>query len=257
MGFSGFNVTTTNGTLVAGPSAANIDPTITAGSGVITGGDAISDIGLNLAAAFTTGNGGLSLSPAVKETISYSVTTNLDPSKEPTSPAGDVWAIDGVTALSAAGAVTTGTVPTGSGAPTIQITEAVCLGQTLLANCSSTAGTGNEAMLTLTLTYNGTGSNSSFSAAVTGASCADVAASFGCALIGTGGSGGVTFNPIFSAVVIDTIVLNHPGTSTYDLSFSSFTDPFRQTELAPEPSTFILLGSALAGLGALRLRKRT
>jgi hypothetical protein len=246
LGFKTFavNVKAGDGTF-NGPAEGNI--TLSSTGGAITGGDAISNIGLSFAAAFdsTSSTGARTLN----ETISYLVAAGLqDP---PTTPATDHWAMTGVTALSIAGSTISGfTIPTGASAPSITVTEVICLGQTSIVGCTAA----NEATLSLAVTYTGNGTSHTLTTGTPTATCGSVTAGFGCAI----SAGGITFNPLISVAIIDTVVINHPasGGLNYDLSFTGFTDPIVQSEFTPEPSTFILLGSALAALGGLHLRKR-
>jgi len=252
LGFNTFAVNRDTGIGTGnGPSEGTTD--LSTSGGVISGGTTITPISFDFAATYTTGNAhGAS---AVDETVSYLATPNLGgAAEEPTGAAGHSWAINGIAALTIPAPTLTGTgIPTGTGTGTadvyLQIIETVCLGQTSLANCAAA----NEATLTALVTYSGTALN----AVQNSSSCGSVTATFGCVAL----NGNLTFNDIFSAVVTDEIILNHPvdtgnGATTYNLSLAGFDDPFDQVE-APEPSTFILLGSALTGLGALRLRKRS
>jgi hypothetical protein len=257
LGFNTFAVNRETGIGTGnGPSEGTTD--LSTSGGVISGGTSITPIDLDFTptgTGYTTGNAhGAS---AVDETVSYLATPNLGgAAEEPTGAAGHVWAINGITALTIPAPTLAGTgIPTGTGTGTgdvyLKIIETICLGQTSLANCAAA----NEATLTALVTYSGTGTT--LNAVQNSASCGSVTATFGCVANNTNGS--LTFNDIFSAVVTNEIILNHPvdtgnGATTYDLSLAGLDDTFDQME-APEPSTFILLGSALAGLGALRLRK--
>jgi hypothetical protein len=60
-----------------------------------------------------------------------------------------------------------------------------------------------------------------------------------------------------TAFYMDTAIgIDGSGTVSSNGNTNTFLGDYNETfELSPEPSTFILLGSALAGLGALRLRK--
>ena len=251
LGFNTFNVTEETG-IGTGNGPSTFATGLSTSGGTISGGTTITPINLDFTATYTTGTN--HAASAVDETVSYLATPNLGGvAEEPTGAAGHSWAINGIAALTIPAAPTlTGTgIPTGTGTGTadvyLKIIETVCLGQTSLANCAAA----NEATLTALVTYSGTALNG----VQDSASCGSVTATFGCVASG----GNLTFNDIFSAVVTNEIILNHPvdtgtGTTTYNLSLAGFDDTFDQME-APEPSTFILLGSALAGLGALRLRK--
>jgi hypothetical protein len=119
LGFNSFVVTpTVGGADLPGPANGTIDPTATGGT--ITGGDAIGNISLDFAGAFTTTSH--SGAHTMDESISYVATPNLGGSaEEPTTPAGYKWALTGVAALSIVGDTITGgpTIPVGNGtAPT-------------------------------------------------------------------------------------------------------------------------------------------
>lgn len=258
LGFSNFAVNPQAGSGTGnGPAPGSIAATTT--GGVLGPGNAtVSDIGISFAAAagFTTGSN-TAVAQTINETIGFQATPNLGrpgSNVEPAAPS--IWELTGVTALSITGlsvaADSNGGIPTGAGAPSVQITETVCIGQTSSASCVGT----NEAILTILETYTGdsTGAIDTFSA-LNGSSCTGVSSSFGC--VASGGS--ITFNPVTSVFVTEQVVLNHPiavGTGAYSIAFSSFTDPFQQEADSPEPSTFLLLGAALASLGAIRLRRR-
>jgi hypothetical protein len=245
LGFNNFTVGTAGGDLT-GPAAATIDPTTNT---VTPNGTTIAPIDSIFTATWntTTHTGAHTLDSSVN----YTATPNTTGGTEP--PVG-LWAVNGLTALSVGGAATTNT---GGGIPTtatIVITETVCLGATVVGGCVATGATENEAVITITETYTGNGTTSSF-ATTFSASCTTVAASFGCTANSAAGT--IAFNNILSLYVEDAVVINHPadtGAGTYALGFTSFTNGFDQD--VPEPSTFITLGSALAGLGLLRLRTR-
>jgi hypothetical protein len=252
LGFNTFNVTQQTGIGTENGPAEGATTLSTSG-GVISGGTTITPINLDFTANYTTGNAhGAS---TVDETVSYLATPNLGgAAEEPTGAAGHVWAINGISALTIPAPTLAGTgIPTGTGTGTadvyLKIIETICLGQTSLANCAAA----NQATLTALVTYSGTALN----VVQNSASCGSVAATFDC--VANNSNGSLAFSGIFSAVITNEIILNHPvdtgtGTTRYDLSLAGLDDTFDQME-APEPSTFILLGSALAGLGALRLRK--
>lgn len=256
LGFNAFVVTRETGSAnTNGPSAGTIDPSTTGST--FTGGTTMGNIGLALGAAsaiYTSGATSAFTAHEVNEAISYAVTPNLGGSgEEPPSP--NDWALTGVTALGITGAAISGTgIPTGSNAPSITITEEVCIGQKSISGC----GTSNEATVTLKVTYSGTGTT--LNAAVTSASCGTVSASLGCALLGANGVNGISFDPTLSLAILDTVNITAPVDSTtgdtYTFDFDSFTGEYAQSEIGPEPSTFLLLGSALVGLSVIRFRKR-
>lgn len=56
--------------------------------------------------------------------------------------------------------------------------------------------------------------------------------------------------------ITDTYLITPNGTSSTTSTLDSFTNIFTDQEEAPEPSTFVLLGTALAGIGFLRTRRK-
>jgi hypothetical protein len=80
--------------------------------------------------------------------------------------------------------------------------------------------------------------------------------------VGTSCPGTTSATPITVLFATNVVTLNVSDNyvldvhSTTTTSLTDFADTFGEEELAPEPSTFILFGSALVGIVALRIRKR-
>jgi len=132
----------------------------------------------------------------------------------------------------------TNTITANSG-NTITVTEVFCLGQTTLAGCTAA----HQGTISLELTTQG-GTPSETITLPTGAvNCST--ATVGC-IDGFG-----TYSTVFvqTDVILDRV--NTGGGTT--VALNSLTEGFGD---APEPSTFVLLGSALAGVVLLRFKKR-
>jgi hypothetical protein len=172
-------------------------------------------------------------------TITYITNTSQAeftvPTGYPTVTAGDHIAIS---SLSLTASASTGT----NTADTITITETFCIGS---ATCT-TGATGNE--ITLTASYSGSG---------------DTTATYGCtALTDAGATCGsaTSATPITVTFASQVTTLNF--SDNYDSvvhvattdTLNDFFNTFNTDEVAPEPSTFLLLGAGLAGFGMLRLR---
>ena len=148
----------------------------------------------------------------------------------PTATPGFSFAINSVSLSGLAGS-------TGTGGSSITLTETFCIG----TGACTAANT-----ITLSAVI---GNNST------------VAGTFACsvgagvtAAIGTCGAG-ATFNfaiPVTTVNVFDQYNLNnHNGTDF----LTSFSNTFGEIEVTPEPSTLVLLGTALVGVGFARFRK--
>jgi len=172
-------------------------------------------------------------------TITYLTNTTqafMTSATYPTVPSGHYIAIKSMSLTSSA---TDGT----NAADTITITETFCIGS---AACT-TGAAGNT--ITLTASYSGSG---------------DTTATYGCTVLTDAGAtcgSATSATPITLTFTTPVTTLNmtdnynlvaHGGTTD---TLTSFFNTFN-TEEAPEPSTFVLIGSALGGLGLLRLRAR-
>lgn len=146
----------------------------------------------------------------------------------PVTPASFSWELTGLTLGGITSSVTNAT-------NTIVILETFCLSHTTTASCpSADLGT-----ITATITSGGT---------VFTESCGSIV---GCSTV----SGGVVFtHPVVEVAIDDTVTItrNVSGTTLY---LTDFSNGFDQTGESPEPSTFVLLGSVLAGVALLRRRR--
>jgi len=97
--------------------------------------------------------------------------------------------------------------------------------------------------------------------------CPEAVFSVGCAggiqiIQGTGPGITPTIGEVFfstgltNVVSIQSVIMTNAATGADFGGLTNFTLQFNQQNGTPEPSTFILMGSALAGIAALRLRKR-
>ncbi len=146
---------------------------------------------------------------------------------------GNGWFFDAITLL------TSGNVTSIAAGNSITVAQTICL------NALTTASCGVDSLATITATYNpGAGTTAAFS-------CSTGSASLSCI---NGNSGLDILNSLHvTQIAFSTaITLNRTGSGTVDLNyFTTNYDQFADA-VAPEPSTFGLMGVALAGLGALK-----
>jgi hypothetical protein len=186
-----------------------------------------------------TGTGGAT----TKGTMSMLVNSTKAFITNPSYPTPVAGATNFIKTVSLSSSGTTGNANAGD--DSLIITETFCIG-----NVACTAST----EVTITATY---GNNSSTPAytCVAGAtahatcgsasSASPIVASYGINVTT------LTVTDVYTAVAHR----NAAGGST-TVTLNNFTDIFGEEELAPEPSTFVLLGSALAAVAALRRRKQ-
>jgi hypothetical protein len=147
-----------------------------------------------------------------------------------------------------------GTVTTGElrGSDTITVQEQYCVGGASIATCSA-ADLGSIKIVQTTPGSTTAIDTGGFTAApviticqatITGGACTPVTSTL--AEVGiAGGSKNITIQ--------DAVTITSVSDEQDNLFIDSFNDGFQTT---PEPSTFILMGSALAGVAALKFRKQ-
>ena len=149
----------------------------------------------------------------------------------PTQPSASL-----ITSVSLSGADGAGT---GGGLIQVEVVEEFCIG----AGGCNFAQT-NSIELTLTDSGSGLLGDCHIFGHVAGATCLSNQAS-------------VTFSDVVTSLsVYSSYQLIAPSTNGL-VALDYFEDTFGEDGITPEPSTFVLMGSALAGLAALRLRKRS
>jgi hypothetical protein len=176
-------------------------------------------------------------------TISF-ITNSTDsvpyfsPSDYPAAPAGDSLLIDNVS-LTAKGSTST------SRGSSVTITESFCIG----ASACTTGPSGD----TITLSASFSGANDSI-------------ASYTCEVLtdahASCGSAGPSSSPITVSFINPVATLNFndsynlvQGYSSSAATLNDFSNTFGNVTEAPEPSTMVLLGTALAGIALLRARR--
>jgi hypothetical protein len=128
----------------------------------------------------------------------------------------------------------------------ITVDEQYCVGGASIASCTSADLGFIKIVQTTTATgFSGTPVITVCEATVTGGACTAVASTLANAAILGGGATSIT--------IADTVTMTTIATEDHDIFLDSFDNTF---STLPEPSTFILFGSALAGLVAFRSWKR-
>jgi hypothetical protein len=195
-----------------------------------------------------TGTGGIT----TKGTMSMLVNSTNAFLTNPSYPKPVAGATNFINTMSLSTSGTTGNANAGD--DKLIVTETFCIGN---APCTAT----DEVILTATY-----GNNSSTAGYTCGfgaggsAATADVVAG-SCSATSSATPDVVQFSlNVTTVTVVDVYTLvahvNSAGGGT-TVTLNNFTDVFGEEELAPEPSTFILLGSALAGVAVLLRRKQS
>jgi hypothetical protein len=251
--FSNFGVV--NGSNSAGvpQSASTVD---IAGTDTF-GGTEILNVPWTVSEAFTgatvanfqaTGNG----ETRTQGTMSMLVNSTNAFLTNPSYPTPQAGAQNFITSVSLS---TSGVTGTSTGTPdSLVVIETFCIG-----NGACTTGAGGDEVI-LTATYGNNSATPSYTCAL-GAGVTAATAH----IVGTSCPAGQSVTPItvsFSLnvttlTVSDSYALTAHGNlgANTTVTLNNFTNVFGEDELAPEPSTFVLFGSALAGLALLRFQK--
>jgi len=230
--------------------------TCTAGSGCTASTNGNTDI-------FATGS--LSASPGLVGTV----TANLAPSSNiwtlTSGASTDTAPLDYVVqsneacpALSGLHCVIGGNVgltPTGSIALTAAggLTQTITLVETFCINAATTVGCAavNQGTIEAEITING--STTTTDSTFTYLNCLAGSSVGSCNV----GMTGIALTGFVSEIAVsDTFTLTRNSGEGATLDLTNIANSFQEFEESPEPSTFALLGSALAGIGFLRLRRK-
>jgi hypothetical protein len=143
--------------------------------------------------------------------------------------------------ITTVGLSTVGTTGNSANGDAITITKTFCIG-------TSACTAADEVTLVATIGNNSsTPSYTCVAGASSSASCGS--ASSGSPILATYAVSVFTLN------VTDIYKLTAPGPATTSDTLTSFTDSFGEQQIAPEPSTFVLLGGALALIMGIRYRQ--
>ncbi len=206
--------------------------------------------GVTAADFAVTGTGGAT----TKGTMSMLVNSTNAYLTNPGYPHPQAGANNFITSVSLSTSGTTGDANNND--DSLTVVEMFCIG-----NGACTTGAGGDEVI-LTATYGNNSSTPSYTCAlgagVTAATAHIVAAS--CPATANAAPIVVSFAlNVTTLTVTDVYTLaahiDAAGGNT-TVTLNNFTDVFGEEELAPEPSTFILLGLALAAVAALRLRRK-
>jgi hypothetical protein len=161
--------------------------------------------------------------------------------------AGLHCAIGGNVGLAPTGSIVTTTA--GGATETITVTENFCINAATTAGCLAANSGTIEGEITINGSTSGTFATFTFLNCLAGAS------------VGTC-NGGVTGSSIaltgfFNEIAVsNSISLTRVNGDFATLDLTNIANSFQEFEETPEPSTFALFGTALAGLGFLRLRSK-
>lgn len=244
--FSNFNVTNAGGATpvqsastvdVGGSSTWTADATSWSNTETLSGD---TGSGSDTAAPWTSAGHNTELAGTISFiTNSTDSSPYFSPSGYPAVPSGDSILIDNLT-FGAAGS-------TGSSwGSSVKVTESFCIG----ASACTTGGSGD--MITLTASFSGVD---------------DSIASYTCSVMADAhascGSTGPSSSPITVTFATPASTLNFvddynlvEGNNGSAASLTDFYNTFGNQEEVAEPSTFLLLGTALTGFGLLRARRK-
>lgn len=197
-----------------------------------------------------TGTGGAT----TKGTMSMLVNSTNAYLTNPTYPHPQAGANNFITSVSLATSGTTGDANNND--DSLVVVEMFCIGS---GACTTGAG-GDEVILTAT--YGNNSSTPSYTCALGAGVTAATAHIAAASCPGTASAAPIVVSfslNVTTLTVTDIYTLaahvNAAGGNT-TVTLNNFTDVFGEEELAPEPSSFFLLGLALAAVAALRLRRK-
>lgn len=155
---------------------------------------------------------------------------------------GDHWAFNDITLDPS------GTMSGDTGASDVKVTMNICVGETTTTGCLAQ----NTATITATISANGS---------VFGFTCS-VGSGFTTTWGNCAGGSGTATNVTLTVAqatevaVSDVYLVDRVNATGATVTLNNFENIFGETADSPEPTTFVLLGSALAGLGFLSRRRR-
>lgn len=183
-------------------------------------------------------------------TVAYSVTSQGGATGESTPAPGLTYYINSIQ-LTPTGKISWGTGSgVGNGTFEIQIVETVCLDQTTTAGCPAA----QEATITAIEETKSSGNTSPIT--TFSFSCTGVGSDFTNDCTATSGSLAFANLPTLAVSDAVTVTLGAGYWSTASVDLSNLENVLGEYTAAPEPSTFVLFGTALAALGAIRLTRR-
>jgi hypothetical protein len=237
LGFNAFSTPTSTGT-ITGPTTAQIDLSTSGGTaGSVTTQAPIFAL-YTLTGGNSIGTGGGTIISSFDATGKPVAGQDL-PSNPP-----DQWAVNGLALTFSA---TSTSNPTN--AETIEVQQTFCLGQTTFT-CLTSASNYGYLQITEHIPTSGI-ANATFTDII----CTPGAT--GCTqTTATTAAINLAFAAVIPVATQLSIDITRPNMSGNTLALTSIQETWDQMEISPEPSTFILYGSALVGLGALRFLRR-
>jgi hypothetical protein len=130
---------------------------------------------------------------------------------------------------------------------TVKVVEAFCLGFTTFTCATNTSSYG-YLQITENVNTNGVNTYSDVLCSPGATGCTTTAPTTSSLSIALA-------NSLAAATQLSFTISRTTGSGN-TITLNSISETWDQGEISPEPSTFLLLGSALAGIGALRLRMR-